>query len=141
MRIQLSDRSRLVLTAVILAIFIVVAGVSVGLTVPSRYLDRLQWKWVRFGGITVFFIVYSLKMYWRARNSTGFWGIFLSFLLLHLLGVGHLYSIYSNGLGTFEIGFLGGLEFGCMSLAIYWVLGVAPDVRRQHSRSRWIPTL
>jgi hypothetical protein len=108
--------------------------------VPSAYIDRIQGKWVRFGAMTAIFIAYSLKTYWRVRNSLGFWCIFAGFLALHVLGVGHLWLIY-NGLSTIEVGIIGGAEWGCMALLIYWVLGIRPDVRRQHPKSRWIPTL
>ena len=140
MRIQLSDRGRLILVALILAVVIVTVGVSIGLLVPAQYTHRIQGKWVRFAVMTAGFIVFSLNSYWRSRKSLGFWGIFLSFLVLHLLGVGHLWAVY-NGLSTLVVGLVGGAEWGCMALVIYWVLDVGPDLRSHHSRSRWIPRL
>jgi len=140
LRIQINDRRRLILVAFTLAVVIVTLGVSIGLLVPAQYTHRIQGKWVRFGVMTVFFIVYSLKTYWRAVKSVGFWGIFLSFTALHLFGVGHLWSVY-NGLSTLAVGLVGAVEWGCMALFIYWILGVGPDLRRHLSPSSWIPTL
>lgn len=140
LKIQLSDRGRLILVALTVAVVIVVVGVLVGLLVPLRYTHRIQGKWVRFVGMTIIFIAYSLRTYWRAKNSLGFWCIFLGFLVLHILGVGHLWSIY-GGLSTIEVGLIGGAEWVCMALVIYWVLGVRPNVRSQRPKSRWIPTL
>jgi len=108
--------------------------------VPAKYTDRIQGKWARFAAMTGFLVVFSLSSYWKSRKSPGFWGIFLSFLALHLLGVGHLWAVY-NGLSTLVVGLVGGAEWVCMALVIYWVLGVGPDMRSHHSRSRWIPKL
>jgi hypothetical protein len=136
MRIQLSDRGRLILTA--LATFVLVAAAII--SVPSRYLNSIEWKWVRFGGMTLFLILYSLKTYWRQRKSVRFLAIFLGFLSLDLFGVGYLWSIY-NGLSTIEVAIVGVLEWVCMALLIHWALGVGPDVRTQHPKSPWTPTL
>ncbi len=106
--------------------------------VPAQYADRIQGKWVRFGVMTAFFTVFSLKAYWRTRKSVRFWCIFLSFLALHLFGVGHLWTVY-NGLSTLEVGLVGGGEFALMALVIYWVLGLGPDARLHRPKSPWIP--
>jgi hypothetical protein len=58
--------------------------------------------------------------------------------MLHLFGVGRLWAYY-NGLSTVSVAFLGGIEFACMALVIYWVLGIAPDTRPHRSKSPWIP--
>ena len=120
--------------AIVTIVFIVLTVVYV----PPHYTDRVQGKWVRFAFITVFLIAFSLKTYWKARKLLGFWCIFLSFFVLHLLGLGHLWAVY-DGLPTLVAGLVGGAEWVCMALVIYWVLGVGPDVHTHRSRSRWIP--
>lgn len=140
LRIELTDRKRLILAALAVAIATIVVIALTVVYVPARYTDRIQGRWVRFALVTIFFIVFSLNSYWKSRKSLGFWGIFLSFLTLHLLGVGHLWAIY-NGLSTLVVGLVGGAEWVCMALVIYWVLGVGPDVRPERPKSRWTPTL
>jgi|tagenome__1003787_1003787.scaffolds.fasta_scaffold20202143_2 hypothetical protein len=83
--------------------------------------------------MTAIFIAYSLRVYWRARKSVSFWCIFLSFLAVHLLGVGHLWTAY-NGLSTFEVGLVGGAEFLSMAFVIYLALCVSPDMRRHSAK-------
>ena len=140
LRIHLTDRSRLILVALATAVVTALGIVLVAVYVPAKYTDRIQGKWVRFGVMTAGLIVFSLSSYWKARKSLRFWSIFLIFLALHLLGVGHLWAVY-NGLSTLAVGLVGGVEWGCMALFIYWILGVGPDLRRHHSPSSWIPTL
>ncbi len=140
LRIELTDRKRLILVASAVAIATIVVIALAVVYVPARYMDRIQGKWVRFGVMTIAFAVFSLNSYWRKRKSLGFWGIFLSFLGLQIFGVGRLWTVY-NGLSTLVVGLVGGVEWVCMALVIYWVLGVGPDVRPQRPKSRWIPTL
>ena len=140
LKIQLTDRSRLILAALAVAVLMMLFILLMVVYVPSHYTDRIHWKWVRFAVMTAGFIVFSLNSYWRSRKSLGFWGIFSTFLVMHLLGVGHLWAVY-NGLSTLVVGLVGGAEWGCMALVIYWVLDVGPDLRSHQSRSRWIPRL
>jgi uncharacterized membrane protein len=139
LRIQFTDRSRLFLVALALVILMALLVALVALYVPAKYTDKIQSKWVEFGVITSFLVVFSMRAYWKARKSFGFWGIFLSFLALHLFGVGHLWAVY-NGLSILEVGFISGAEILCLALTIYWVLGVGPDDGR-HFRSPWIPKI
>jgi hypothetical protein len=136
----LTDRGRLILAALAIAVVMIVSIMVIVVLVPTQYTDRIQGKWVRFGFMTIIFLGYSLKTYWKQRNSFGFWIIFLSFTALHLFGVGHLWSVY-NGLSTLAVGLVGAVEWGCMALFIYWILGVGPDLRHHLSPSSWIPTL
>lgn len=137
----LSDTSRLLLVASIVAIVFI--GLTIGGVVlfhPNpKSADRVPWKWIRFSLAFGCLIWFSLNAYWRLRKSLPFWGIFATFLLVHGLGLGYLYST-GQGLSTLEVSLVSGLAFGCMALVIYWVLGVGPEVRRQHSKSPWIPT-
>jgi hypothetical protein len=95
LRIQLGDRGRLILTA--LALTVIIGAIAVYL--PLHYLDRNQWKWIRFSMGTTFLFWFSLQAYWKLRRSLVFWGILSSFLLVHALGVGHFY-LAGQGLST-----------------------------------------
>lgn len=141
MTIQLTDRTRLILTAALVAIAIMAAIILAVVFVPARFLERLSGsgKWVRFGLVTTGLVVLSLKSYWTSRKSLGFWFIFLTFLGIHFAGVGHLFSVRAPS--TLALAAICGIEMGCMALVIYWVLGVGPDLRSGRSRSPWIPTL
>lgn len=139
MRIQLTDRSRLILVALMAAILGMAVASLLVVYLPPRYADEIQGKWVRFGAMTSVFVAFSLKAFWKLRTSLSFWLIFLIFLLLHVVGVGHLWAVY-NGLSTTMVGLLGGAEWGFMGLVIYWVLGVGPDLHAHRPRSPWIPS-
>lgn len=108
--------------------------------VPSKYADKIQVTWVRFGTMTLGLAVFSLAAYWKVRKYPLFWAVFLAFLLAHLLIVGHLWVV-CGGLSTVTVGLLGGSEFCAMALLLYWVLGAVPDFRRWRGRSPWIPRL
>jgi hypothetical protein len=137
---KLGDTGRLILVASALAI--VVMGLIIGSIVllPPQYIDNFQWKWMRFSLGFMFLIWFSLKTYWKLRRSLAFWGIFTCFFLVHGFGVGHFYYA-GQGLSILEVGVIGGAEWGCMALVIYWVLHTAPDLRTRPRRSRWTPTL
>jgi hypothetical protein len=135
---KLSDRGRLIVSALAVAIVTMAAIILAVVFVPAQYAEKIQGKWVRFALMTIFFFVFSMKSYWKERKSMGFWGIFLSFLALHIFGLGHLWAV-DNGLSTLEVALAGGAEFVLMALVIYWLLGVGPDPRPHRSKSPWIP--
>jgi flagellar biosynthesis protein FlhB len=138
--VQLGDRRRLILVALVAAALVALFAILSVALIPHRYTERIQPRWVRFSAITVFLVLYSAKTYWNACKSLRLWAIFLAFLGLHLFGVGHLWAAY-NGFSTLEATLLGGAEWLCMALIIYRALGIGPDARSNHSQSRWIPTL
>jgi hypothetical protein len=135
LRFQLGDKGRLILTALGLTTIIGVLAVYL----PLRYLERIQWKWIRFSIGTALFIWFSLKAYWKLHRSLPFWSIFSGFLVVHLLGVGWVYYA-AGGLSLLEVGPVLGIEWGCMAVVIYWVLHTGPDLR-QRPKSPWTPTL
>jgi hypothetical protein len=139
-KVQLTDRGRLILTALGVTTVILLGIVLVAVFVPAKYSASILGKWLRFGLITVFLVVFSLKAYWSAHKSVGFWCIFLLFLAFYLLGVGHLWSVY-GGLSTLEVMLVGGMGFICLGLVNYWVLGIRPDLRPRRAKSRWIPEI
>ena len=140
LKFQLTDRGRLILTALGVAAVIVLGTLLVVVFVPAKYSASIPGKWFRFGLINVFLVVYSLNAYWKARKSVGFWCIFLSFLALYLFGVGHLWAVY-GGLSTLEVMIVGGMGFICMGLVTYWVLGIGPDLRPRRTKSPWTPEI
>jgi hypothetical protein len=96
--------------------------------VPKRYVDDLSWKWARFTVVTIAFVVYCLKTYWRARKSPQFWALLLGILVIHFLGVG--YFFYSGeGLPLAFFGPTVALEWALLALIIYHTLGIAPKTR------------
>jgi len=136
LRIRLGDKSRLILVALALAAIMVACIVWL----PTQYLGRTQWKWIRFSMGTIFLIWLSLHAYWKLRKSIVFWCIFCGFLLIHCFGVGRFYYV-GEGLSTLDVSILAGAECGCMAVAIYWILHKGPDLRQRPARSRWTPTL
>jgi hypothetical protein len=139
-KFQLTDLGRLILTALGVTTVILLGIVLVAVFVPAKYSASIQFKWLRFGLITVYLVVFSLKAYWSAHKSVGFWCIFLGFLALYLLGVGHLWAVY-GGLSTLEVMLVGGMGFICLGLVNYWVLGIRPDLRPRRAKSPWFPEI
>jgi hypothetical protein len=139
-KFQLTDRGRLLLTALGVTTVMLLGIAVVVVLVPVKYSASIPGKWFRVGLISVFLVVFSLKSYWSARKSVGFWCIFLAFLALYLFGVGHLWAVY-DGLSTLEVMLVGGVGFVCLGLANYWVLGIRPDLRPRRSKSPWIPEI
>lgn len=125
MKIKLSDRGRLILVAMTLAVLIMLAA----FVVPPRYIERFQWKWFRFSLETVLWVWILLRIYWKLRRSLVFWGIFTGFLVVHALGVGHFYYV-GQGFGLLEVALVYGVETICMAVVIYWVLHTGPDLRQ-----------
>jgi hypothetical protein len=136
MKIKLSDRGRLILVAVTLVMLIML----VAFTVPTRYLEKFQWKWFRFSLEAVICVSIMLRIYWKLRRSLVFWCIFAGFLCLHILGVGYYYYM-GPGLGVLAVGLVYGIETICMAIVIYWILRTGPGLREHNSQSPWTPTL
>ena len=125
---QTKDRALLLITAIGVAAVAFVAMLATFVLVPHRYLDRLSGKWGRFTVVTIFFVVYCLKTYWRARKSPQFWALLLGILGIHFLGVG--YFFYSGeGLPLAFFGPTVALEWALLALIIYHTLGIAPKTR------------
>jgi hypothetical protein len=122
----LTDRNRLLLTAFVLAAMLTGCILLIVSVVPPRFLNRLQTKWIRFGVVTVFFVCYTLKAYWKLRRRVSFWAIYILVLVIHIWGWGHFF-FYGNGVSTVTFAVAGAAEFGCMGLVIYWTLGIWPD--------------
>jgi FtsH-binding integral membrane protein len=136
LKIKLNDRLRLILVATTLVALIMV----VAFIIPTRYIEKFQWKWVRFSLGTALIIWFSLKAYWKLRGSLVFWGIFATFLIGHCLGIGYFYYV-GQGLSILEIGLVSGAEWGCMAVIIYRILHTAPELRQRNSQSPWTPTI
>ena len=119
---RLSDRTRLILTALSLAIIVTVSG----LLVPERYAHWEQSKWLRFVVVTALLVFYELKAYWKLRKSGRFWILFLSLLTAYVLWVGHLFST-GNGLPLVSFVLVRTAQFLYTAMTIYWVLGVGPS--------------
>jgi len=71
MKIHLTDRSRLMIMAVVVAVTLMTIMISAVVYVPRHYLEKLDWKWFRFSLITAAFIAYSLKTYWGNSGTDG----------------------------------------------------------------------
>jgi len=141
MKRSLSDRERLILVALALALVTATVIWATVVFIPERHVNgMLQGHWLRFGIVTLFLCAFLLRAYWKARKSLGFWIIFSGFLAVHCLGLGHLWAIY-NGFSTLEFVLLGCGEWVLIALLLYWVTGVEPSLRPWRSRSRWVPTL
>jgi hypothetical protein len=122
------DRVRLLLAAGALAIVaLLVIWYSVVLT-PEQYRNRIDWKWARFTVVTIFFMGYCLKTYWKARKHLGFWIVLLGVFVLHFLGVGYFYYA-GAGLPLLVFGPTVALEWTLLALIVYHLLGIAPSTR------------
>jgi len=114
---HLSDRTRLILTALVLVIVLTVSGVLIP--------EKLQGKWLRFVVLTAFLIWYELKAYWKLRKSARFWMIFLSLLAVYSVWVGHFFYT-KNGLSLVSFVLAGTAQFFCTAMLVYWLLGAGP---------------
>lgn len=123
MKIQLGDKTRLIFAAIIVAIAFVGGIVLFAELVPAQY--RVQTKWVRFLLVSVVFVGYAIRAYWKLRRSLVFWGILLGFLVIHLFGVGYFFYA-GSGLPLLVFGPLCAVELAAMGFVIYWILGVGP---------------
>lgn len=122
----MSDRNRLILTAFAVAAILTGGILLIVSVVPPSYLNRFQAKWIRFGGVTIFFVWYTLRAYWKLRRRVSFWTIYILVLVIHIWGLGHFF-FHGNGVSTVTFAVAGAAEFGCMGLVIYWTLGRWPD--------------
>jgi len=119
---RLGDKTRLVLVAMVVAAAFVGGIVLVDL-IPATY--RIQPKWVRFLFVSIGFVGYAMKAYWKLRKSLVFWSIFLGFLAIHLLGIGSFFYL-GAGLPLLVFGPVCAVELMAMGFVIYWILGVGP---------------
>ena len=116
---------RLIVTSSIVAMVIasvIVIGVAV---VPPRYIERTQLKWVEFGLVSAFLVIYELRAYWKLRKSISFWCVFLGMLFVYLTGLGYFFYA-GNGVSMVTFALTGGVEFACMAIVIYWLLDAGP---------------
>jgi hypothetical protein len=97
--------------------------------VPEQYRDRIDWKWARFGVVTVVFAGYCLRTYWRARNHLRFWGILSCVFIVHFFGVGYFFY-RGPGLPLLAFGPIVALEWAALALAVYHFLGIGPPVQK-----------
>ena len=123
MKIQLGDKTRLILAAIVVAIAFVGGVVLFAEFVPAQH--RIQTKWVRFLFVGVMFVGYAIRAYWKLRRSLVFWSIFLGFLVIHLLGFGYFFYV-GSGLPLLVFGPSCAVELMGMGFVIYWILGVGP---------------
>ena len=97
--------------------------------VPTEYKGRVSWKWARFTVVTIFFIVYCLKTYWRARKHVQFWVILFAILVIHFVGIGYFYYA-GPGLPLLAFGPTVALEWALLAVAVYKVLGIGPPAHK-----------
>jgi hypothetical protein len=124
-KMQLGDRTRLIIAAFAVAIATIVGIVLIADFIPAQYTHRIQPKWVRFGLVSVGFVGYGIKAYWKLRRSLTFWSIFLTFLAIHVVGLGYFFYA-GEGLPLVLFGPACAVELMCMALVTYRVLGVGP---------------
>ena len=121
MSVHLTDRQRFVVAVFLLLAFVV----TIALYAPDQVIHRLVSKWERFILLSGVFVAFVMKAYWKVRQDLRFWTIFLSFMVVHFIGVGYFFWT-GNGLPfpIFEIAIA--VELGGFALVIYWVLGIGP---------------
>ena len=123
MKIHLGETTRLILAAIVVAIAFVGGIALIAEFVPAQH--RIQTKWVRFLFVSVVFVGYAIRAYWKLRRSLVFWSIFLGFLVIHLLGIGYFFYV-GSGLPLLVFGPVCAVELMGMGFVIYWILGVGP---------------
>jgi hypothetical protein len=123
---EAKDQIRLLLTAAGVAGLAIVLVVGTMMFAPTVYEHEIDWKWVRFGVVTVAFAAYCLKTHWRARGHIGFWAILLGVFSLHFLGVGYFYWA-GMGLPLLIFGPVVALEWALLAIAVHHFLGIAPN--------------
>jgi hypothetical protein len=128
---QTRDRLRLLLAAIGLAIVLLVIMWASFVLIPERYLDSvfLGTKWARFTVVTIVFVAYCLKTYWRARKHRLFWVLLFGVLVLHFCGVGFFF-FRGHGLPLLAFGPTVALEWALLALAVYHFLGIGPRPTR-----------
>jgi hypothetical protein len=123
------DRFQLLLAALGLAVVALAVIWASLVLIPGPYREQANWKWMRFGVVSVFFVLYCLKTYWRARQHALFWLLLLGIFAIHFLGVGYLFY-RSAGLPLLIFGPTVALEWALLALAVYHFLGIAPPLRK-----------
>ena len=127
------DRVRLLIVATGVAAVAIFAILITAVLTPQLYRSRIEWKWVRFAVVTILFVAYCMKTYWRARRRPGFWVILLGILVIHFLGVGHFYY-FGEGLPLILFGPAVAFEWALLALAIYHFLGIGPLAYRSRKQ-------
>jgi hypothetical protein len=122
---RVKDHLRLLLVALGVAIVVLIFIWASLVLVPGQYREQMNWKWTRFAVVTVFFVFYCLKTYWRARRHVLFWILLLGILAVHILGVG---SLFFQGAGLPLLFFAPtvALEWALLAFAVYHFLGIGP---------------
>ena len=128
---QTRDRLRLLLAALGLAVVLLAVMWAAFVLIPGRYLDSVfsSTKWTRFTVVTIFFVVYCLKTYWRARKHLLFWVLLFGVLVLHFCGVGFFF-FRGQGLPLLTFGPTVALEWALLALAVHHFLGIGPPARK-----------
>ena len=124
---QVNDRLRLLLVAFGVAVLALIVIWASLVLIPGQYRQQLDWKWIRFGVVTIFFIFYCLKTYWRARRYALFWILLGGILVIHFFGVGRLFY-RGAGLPLVIFGPTVALEWALLAFAVYYFLGISPPV-------------
>jgi hypothetical protein len=116
---------RFLLVATAVATVVVLFALVTAALTPGLYGRRVDWKWVRFALVTIVFVGYCLKTYWRARKRLGFWVILFGVLVIHFLGVGYFYYA-GSGLPLLLFGPAVALEWALLALGVYRFLDIGP---------------
>ncbi len=124
---NVKDQLRLWMTAVGVATLIIASLLSALVFLPELFRYEINWKWVRFTTVTVTFIGFCLKTYWRARNRLEFWVMLSGVLVLHFIGVGYFYYA-GAGLPLLVFGPVVALDWALLAIGIYRFLGIGPSV-------------
>jgi hypothetical protein len=132
---QAKDQIRLFLTAAGAAGLAIALVIGTMLFAPKLYHHEINWKWVRFGVVTVAFAVYCLRTHWRARKHIGFWVILFGVFSIHFLAVGYFYWS-GMGLPLLIFGPVVALEWMLLAIAVHHFLGIAPTNRTKRIPNR-----
>jgi hypothetical protein len=123
------DQVRLLVVATGVAMVAILFVLATAALTPELYRRRIDWKWARFAVVTILFVGYCLKTYWRARKRLGFWVILLGVFVVHFLGVGYFYYA-GAGLPLMVFGPTVALEWALLALAVYHFLGIGPPAHK-----------
>jgi hypothetical protein len=102
-----------------MAMLAVLFILATAVLIPQLFRGEIDWKWVRFAVVTVCFVGYCLKTYWRARKHLGFWVILLGIFVVHFVGAGYFYYA-GNGLPLLVFGPTVAIEWALLALAVSW---------------------
>lgn len=123
----LKDQVRLFLVAVGIAVIALTILWASVVLIPQSYFEHINPKWGRFGFVTIVFLGYWLRMYWRARKDPHFWFLLAGILILHFVVVGY---IFYNNAGLLLLIVAVAAETALLALAVYRFLGIGPPVRK-----------